>query len=74
MTLVPNETEQALNRQYDVYAAAREEYRKKISEQAARIEQLENALREIAEGKVSDHPIELRAFCRAALEEKNGNR
>lgn len=47
MTLVPNETEQALNRQYDVYAAAREEYRKKIAEQAARIERLEAALREI---------------------------
>lgn len=46
MTLVPNETEQALNRQYDVYAAAREEYRKKIDEQAARIERLEKALRE----------------------------
>lgn len=41
MTLIPNETEKALNRQYDVYAAAREEYRKKIAEQAARIEQLE---------------------------------
>ena len=41
MTLIPNETEKALNRQYDVYAAAREEYRKKIDEQAARIEQLE---------------------------------
>lgn len=45
MTLVPNETEQALNRQYDVYAAAREEYRKKIDEQAARIEQIEAAMR-----------------------------
>lgn len=40
MTLVPNETEQALNRQHDVYAAAREEYRKKIAEQAAEIERL----------------------------------
>ena len=44
MTLVPNETEQALNRQYDVYAAARDEYRKKIAEQAAEIERLRAAL------------------------------
>jgi small-conductance mechanosensitive channel len=40
MTLVPNETEQALNRQYDIYEAAREEYRKKIAEQAVEIERL----------------------------------
>ena len=45
MTLVPNETEQALNRQYDVYAAARDEYRKKIAEQAAEIERLRADLR-----------------------------
>lgn len=44
MTLVPNETEQALNRQYDVYAAAREEYRKKIAELAAENERLRAAL------------------------------
>ena len=44
MTLVPNETEQALNRQYDVYAAAREEYRRKIAEQAAEIERLRATL------------------------------
>lgn len=44
MTLVPNETERALNRQYDVYAAAREEYRKKIAEQADEIERLRAAL------------------------------
>ena len=54
MTLVPNETEQALNRQYDVYAAAREEYRKKIAEQAARIERLEaeikTAIRQFEDG------------------------
>ena len=52
MTLVPNETEQALNRQYDVYAAAREEYRKKIAEQAAEIERLRAALRG-AEGQMA---------------------
>lgn len=46
MTLVPNETEQALNQQYDVYAAAREEYRKTIAEQADEIERLRAALRE----------------------------
>lgn len=46
MTLVPNETEQALNQQYDVYAAAREEYRKKIAEQADEIERLRAALRD----------------------------
>lgn len=38
----------ALDRQYDVYAAAREEYRKKIAEQAARIERLESLLRPFA--------------------------
>lgn len=52
MTLVPNETEQALNHQYDVYAAAREEYRKKIDEQAAEIERLRAALREITDFEV----------------------
>ena len=54
MTLVPNETEQALNRQYDVYAAAREEYRKKIAELAAENERLRAALEVFAcdcEGK-----------------------
>ena len=54
MTPVPNETEQALNRLYDVCAAAHEEYRKKISDQAARIEQLEAALRGLI-GAVADH-------------------
>lgn len=44
MTLVPNETEQALNRQHDVYAAAREEYQKKIAELQAEIERLRAAL------------------------------
>jgi hypothetical protein len=34
-------SDHSLNRQYDVYAAAREEYRQKIDEQAARIAQLE---------------------------------
>ena len=78
MTLVPNETEQALNRQYDVYAAAREEYRKKIDEQAARIERLEAALREImgmdevaiVEFKKGDGWLHQRV-ARAALEGKS---
>ena len=48
MTLVPNETEQALNRQYDIYEAAREEYRKKIAEQAQEIEQMRAALEELS--------------------------
>ena len=37
---------------------------------AAEITRLRAALREIAEGEVSDHPIELRAFCRAELGEQ----
>ena len=36
----------ALDRQYDVYAAAREEYHKKIAEQADEIERLRAALRD----------------------------
>lgn len=44
MTLAPNEAQQELNRQYDIYAAAREEYRKKIAEQADEIERLRAAL------------------------------
>lgn len=48
MTLVPNETEQALNRQHDVYAAAREEYRKRIAELAAENERLRAGLREVS--------------------------
>lgn len=66
MTLIPNETEQALNQQYDVYAAAREEYRKKIAEQAARIERLEAALRWYA----SDEDAGAAERARAALEGK----
>lgn len=42
-----NGAEDALQGQYDVYAAAREEYRKKISEQAQEIEKLRGVLREI---------------------------
>ena len=75
MTLVPNETEQALNRQYDVYAAAREEYRRKIAEQAAEIERLRAALREILGwhdySNDMHKPIEVRAAymrARAALD------
>ena len=52
MTLVPNEAEQALNRQYDIYAAAREEYRKKIAEQADEIERLRAALENIQQARV----------------------
>ena len=79
MTLVPNETEQALNRQYDVYAAAREEYRRKIAEQAAEIERLRAALREVMDdltliGKNNWLPVGLLddviyVNARAALEE-----
>lgn len=69
--LPPNEIDQAmqeLNRQHDVYAAAREEYRKKIAEQADRIEQLEMALWEIA---ASDYATwGSRNIARAALGEK----
>lgn len=78
MTLVPNETEQALNRQYDVYAAAREEYRRKIAEQAAEIERLRAALLAFAdhfgplEGNPFLHEGALRCFAlaSAALEGK----
>ena len=74
MTLVPNETEQALNRQHDVYAAAREEYRKKIAEQAAEIERLRAALHDVLGwhdySNDMHKPIEVRAAymrARAAL-------
>jgi hypothetical protein len=40
--------------QYDVYAAAREEYRTKIGEQAAEIEGLRTALREVEWGGLTD--------------------
>lgn len=47
---------------------------KDANDRYARIEadndRLRAALREIAVGEVSDHPVELRAFCRAALGEK----
>ena len=75
MTLVPNETEQALNRQYDVYAAAREEYRKKIAEQAAEIERLRAALGLFAcdcieSGDLCPSPQNCRNYiARVALEE-----
>jgi len=74
MTLVPNETEQALNRQHDVYAAAREEYRKKIAEQAAEIERLRAALRDllkVAEGWPMNAAYldKITQNARAALEE-----
>ena len=70
MTLVPNETEQALNHQYDVYAAAREEYRKKIAEQAAEIERLRSALERIRDVKPSwgAESEEMYEIARAALE------
>lgn len=68
MTLVPNETEQALNRQYDVYTAARGEYRKKIDEQAAEIERLEKALRDVHAAAGNNHLIA--NIARAALEER----
>ena len=71
MTLVPNETEQALNRQYDVYAAAREEYRKKIAELAAENERLRAALEVFAcdcEGKAICLGNCMHRNARAALE------
>jgi hypothetical protein len=69
MTLVPNETERALNRQYDVYAAAREEYRKKIAEQAAEIERLRAALEWIA-GTALTEAEAMAEKARAALESR----
>ena len=66
MTLVPNETEQALNRQHDVYAAAREEYRKRIAELAAEVERLRATLRDIATGQVTYLPF-IQTVARAAL-------
>lgn len=73
MTLVPNETEQALNRQYDVYAAAREEYRKKIEGLAAENERLRAALWDI-HAICNNGPFvgakRIRATARAALGEK----
>lgn len=49
MSLWPDTAAKMLNEQHDVYEKAREEYRKKITEQADRIAQLEAALREADE-------------------------
>ena len=70
MTLVPNETEQALNRQYDVYAAACEEYRKKIAEQAVEIERLRAALNAAADRLFDAGLDDAWADARAALEDR----
>lgn len=70
MTLVPNETEQALNRQHDVYAAAREEYRKKIAEQASEIERLRAALEGAAVQFANNNLPAFSHQCRAALKKK----
>lgn len=51
---------------YDVYAAAREEYRKKIAEQAAENEKLRATLRDIAAGQVTYLPF-IQTVARAAL-------
>lgn len=59
-----------LQGQYDVYAAAREEYRKKIAEQAAEIERLREALREIADCKTFTDRKYMIDIARAALEER----
>ena len=67
MTLVSNETEQALNRQYDVYAAAREEYRKKIEELAAEVERLRAALGILQKAMTAKKPIPM-AFKKAIIE------
>jgi hypothetical protein len=70
-------SDHSLNRQYDVYAAAREEYRQKIDEQADRIAQLEAALRQIAAFKADEYDMdwadtvaEMNSIARAALEER----
>lgn len=63
MTLVPNETEQALNRQYDAYAAAREEYRKKIAELAAENEKLRAALEGVLKAGVYNDACECACEC-----------
>ena len=49
MSLVPNETQQALNAQREAFVASIEVFRQKINEQADRIAQLEGALREAAD-------------------------
>lgn len=49
MSLVPNETQQALNAQREAFVASIEVFRQKINEQADRIAQLEAALREAAD-------------------------
>lgn len=63
----------ALDQQYDVYAAAREEYRKKIAEQADEIERLRAALREIINVKpyYGAEADEMLNIARAALEGKH---
>ena len=60
-------SDHSLNRQYDVYAAAREAYRQKIDEQADRIAQLEAALRDIDGCSAQAH---VRRIARVALEER----
>lgn len=49
ITRLRAEVERLVNGQHDVYAAAREEYRKKITEQAAENAKLRAALEEITE-------------------------
>lgn len=74
MSLWPDTAAKMLNEQYDIYEKAREEYRNKIAKQAARIQQLEAALREIAKYKIEDgcpcNACQHSAIARAALGEK----
>ena len=56
---------------FEALEHASEQYRKAMSEQARRIEQLEAALREIAEGEVSSRMFWATDVARAALEGKD---
>jgi len=59
MSLWPDTAAKMLNEQYDVYEKAREEYRKKIAEQALEIERLRAALLAFADhfGPLEDNEL-----------------
>lgn len=58
--------EQTLNEQHDVYAKAREEYRKVIQQQRDEIERLRNALQKILNSDTCGCQMECVDMCRIA--------
>ena len=53
---------------YDIYASAREEYRKKIAEQAVEIKRLRDALETVFDDFGYTFPLDTKDMIRAALE------